>query len=154
VPCLFRPVSSSYYDACSGSRGGAATEGSTVETMNTSPLTREASITGADSTETNIVSPIAAAHDDNHQVQVCTGEGGAPDGTQGSTDGKSNHLHTARLHVGHRNTFLSVIYEDYVLFEVKLAPPGELSNLENLSDNWKSTATVSITEIVPVRTLI
>lgn len=56
--------------------------------------------------------------------------------------------------LGHRNTFVSVIYEDYVLFEVKLAPPGELSNFENLIDDWKETASVSITEIVPVRTLM
>lgn len=56
--------------------------------------------------------------------------------------------------IGHRNTFVSVIYEDYVLFEVKLSPAGELCNLENLVDNWKETASVSITEIVPVRTLM
>ena len=154
VPCLFRPVSSSYYGASSGSRALAATEGSTVETVNTSPLTRENSTAGADSAETSTLSPEPGAHEAISSGKVRSGTGGTPDGTQVLTDGKSDHTHSARLHVGHRNTFLSVIYEDYVLFEVKLAPPGELSNLENLSDNWKSTATVSITEIVPVRTLI
>jgi hypothetical protein len=53
-----------------------------------------------------------------------------------------------------RNTFVSVIYEDYVLFEVKLSPAGELGNLANLRDDWKETATVTVKEVEPVRTLL
>lgn len=67
------------------------------------------------------------------------------------------HAHSAQLRgvsLEGRNTYASVTYEDYVLFEVKLAPSGELANLENLYDNWKETATVTVAEIEPVRTLM
>jgi hypothetical protein len=47
-----------------------------------------------------------------------------------------------------------VIFEDYVLFEVKLSHARELGNLANLRDDWKETATVTVKEVEPVRTLL
>eukprot|EP00601_Ochromonadales_sp_CCMP2298_P009703 CAMPEP_0173262380 /NCGR_PEP_ID=MMETSP1142-20121109/26743_1 /TAXON_ID=483371 /ORGANISM="non described non described, Strain CCMP2298" /LENGTH=159 /DNA_ID=CAMNT_0014197513 /DNA_START=330 /DNA_END=809 /DNA_ORIENTATION=+ len=46
------------------------------------------------------------------------------------------------------STYLSVDYEDYVLFEVKLSE-GEMGNFENLRDDWR-LATVRVTEVEPV----
>jgi hypothetical protein len=71
-----------------------------------------------------------------------------------SNDGEKLPQPSRGVSIAGRNTFVSVIYEDYVLFEVKLAPAGELCNLEHLCDNWKETATVTVTEIEPVRTLM
>jgi hypothetical protein len=51
------------------------------------------------------------------------------------------------------STYLSVDYEDYVLFEVKLSEiggNGELGNFENVTDDWRRTATVSVREVEPV----
>lgn len=79
---------------------------------------------------------------ENHQI------------TQTGAEGAQRDARYPGITIGSHNTFVSVVYEDYVLFEVKLAPAGELSNFENLVDNWKETASVTITEIVPVRTLI
>jgi hypothetical protein len=75
------------------------------------------------------------------------------DGSDGS-DGGTLPQPPRGVSIAGRNTFVSVVYEDYVLFEVKLAPAGELCNLEHLCDNWKETATVTVTEIEPVRTLM
>lgn len=77
-----------------------------------------------------------------------------PSTTTTAASSSTPPIQSRGIDIENRNTYVSVIYEDYVLFEVKLAPSGELSNLENLYDNWKETATVSITEVEPVRTLL
>mmetsp|Transcript_19089 Transcript_19089/g.32252 ORF Transcript_19089/g.32252 Transcript_19089/m.32252 type:complete len:488 (-) Transcript_19089:153-1616(-) len=48
-----------------------------------------------------------------------------------------------------RTTYLSVGYEDYILFDVNLTHEGEMNNLSNVLDDWKITASVSITEVEP-----
>ena len=71
-------------------------------------------------------------------------------GTGSSSSGCSG----GGLELRTRNTFLSVLYEDFVLFDVRLSPAGELSNIEHLRDNWREMASVTITEIEPTRTLM
>jgi len=136
APCLFKPVPTKSHchsaggrSASSGLAGQFSPPRNTQKASVSEPTTPGASGTGNTATG----SAEAGGDTQSQRERACTPAG---------------------LNIGHRNTFLSVVYEDYVLFEVKLAPPGELSNLENLSDNWKSTATVTITEIAPVRTLM
>ena len=81
----------------------------------------------------------------------CSGVGGA---AAGSSNNSNSTCAVSGVNLEGRNTYVSVLYEDYVLFEVKLAPNGELGNLENIYDDWKETATITINEVEPMRTLM
>ena len=135
APCLFKPVPTRSHRA-----GGRSTSSCQAGQFSPSQYSPNASVSDP-------TTPGASGTGNTETDSTEAGVGGAQSCSERACT-------PAGLNVGHRNTFLSVVYEDYVLFEVKLAPPGELSNLENLSDNWKSTATVTITEIAPVRTLM
>lgn len=153
APCLFRPVTVRLPAVVSSSRGnsssGSSSGSSTHETKATTEEEDEKEGAGGeDGAEGDTETASGAVCQQPSLSGRVGGSMQPPTGTPPCSSGISG------ICIEGRNTFVSVVYEDYVLFEVKLAPVGELANLENLCDNWRETATVTVTEIEPVRTLL